>query len=90
LSFKFSEINYDQVTIPAATTAGFLMQQYKIIVCFCSFQFCLTDVGEDLLNLCKRNVSLNKHMIEPSGKMTFSDWSISSFSSVEADHGIHL
>ncbi|XP_072225567.1 methyltransferase-like protein 22 [Leuresthes tenuis] len=26
-----------------------------------------TDVGEDLLNLCKRNVSLNKHIIEPSG-----------------------
>ncbi|XP_070703920.1 methyltransferase-like protein 22 [Pempheris klunzingeri] len=26
-----------------------------------------TDVGEDLLSMCKRNVMLNKHMMEPSG-----------------------
>ncbi|XP_069566253.1 methyltransferase-like protein 22 [Brachyistius frenatus] len=26
-----------------------------------------TDVGEDLLNMCKRNVTLNKHMMEPAG-----------------------
>ncbi|KAM9346514.1 methyltransferase-like protein 22 isoform 2-T2 [Symphorus nematophorus] len=26
-----------------------------------------TDVGEDLLSMCKRNVSLNRHITEPSG-----------------------
>ncbi|TMS00923.1 Methyltransferase-like protein 22 [Larimichthys crocea] len=26
-----------------------------------------TDVGEDLLRMCKRNVMLNRHMMEPSG-----------------------
>lgn len=26
-----------------------------------------TDVGEDLLSMCKRNVTLNKHMMEPTG-----------------------
>ncbi|XP_035850730.1 methyltransferase-like protein 22 isoform X2 [Sander lucioperca] len=26
-----------------------------------------TDVGEDLLGMCKRNVTLNRHMIEPAG-----------------------
>uniref|UniRef100_A0A673A367 Methyltransferase like 22 n=1 Tax=Sphaeramia orbicularis TaxID=375764 RepID=A0A673A367_9TELE len=26
-----------------------------------------TDVGEDLLNMCKKNVTLNKHLIEPTG-----------------------
>ncbi|XP_047428277.1 methyltransferase-like protein 22 isoform X2 [Mugil cephalus] len=26
-----------------------------------------TDVGEDLLSMCKRNVALNKHMMEPEG-----------------------
>lgn len=26
-----------------------------------------TDVGEDLLNMCKKNVSLNRHMMEPAG-----------------------
>ncbi|KAF7200873.1 methyltransferase like 22 [Nothobranchius furzeri] len=28
-----------------------------------------TDVGEDLLRLCKRNISLNKHKTEPAGKV---------------------
>uniref|UniRef100_A0A1A8QK80 Methyltransferase like 22 n=2 Tax=Nothobranchius pienaari TaxID=704102 RepID=A0A1A8QK80_9TELE len=27
-----------------------------------------TDVGEDLLRLCKRNISLNKHKTEPAGR----------------------
>ncbi|XP_047199847.1 methyltransferase-like protein 22 [Hippoglossus stenolepis] len=26
-----------------------------------------TDVGEDLLSMCKRNVTLNRHMTEPAG-----------------------
>ncbi|XP_037649107.1 methyltransferase-like protein 22 [Sebastes umbrosus] len=26
-----------------------------------------TDVGEDLLNMCERNVTLNRHMLEPAG-----------------------
>lgn len=26
-----------------------------------------TDVGEDLLNMCKRNVTLNRHLLEPAG-----------------------
>ncbi|XP_044038109.1 methyltransferase-like protein 22 isoform X2 [Siniperca chuatsi] len=26
-----------------------------------------TDVGEDLLSMCKRNVTLNRHMMEPAG-----------------------
>uniref|UniRef100_A0A8D0DGF3 Methyltransferase 22, Kin17 lysine n=1 Tax=Sander lucioperca TaxID=283035 RepID=A0A8D0DGF3_SANLU len=29
-----------------------------------------TDVGEDLLGMCKRNVTLNRHMIEPAGEIT--------------------
>ncbi|XP_041813096.1 methyltransferase-like protein 22 isoform X2 [Chelmon rostratus] len=36
-----------------------------------------TDVGEDLLSMCKRNVALNRHMIEHSGgevKVRHLDW----------------
>ncbi|KAM9843249.1 methyltransferase-like protein 22 isoform 1-T2 [Aulostomus maculatus] len=36
-----------------------------------------TDVGEDLLNMCKRNVTLNKHMVEAAGgevKVRQLDW----------------
>lgn len=36
-----------------------------------------TDVGEDLLNMCKKNVTLNKHLIEPTGgevKVRRLDW----------------
>lgn len=39
-------------TIIMATTA-------KTVYC--------TDVGEDLLSMCKRNVTLNRHMMEPTG-----------------------
>uniref|UniRef100_A0A4W6DYB7 Methyltransferase 22, Kin17 lysine n=1 Tax=Lates calcarifer TaxID=8187 RepID=A0A4W6DYB7_LATCA len=28
-----------------------------------------TDVGEDLLSMCKRNVALNRHMTEPAGEI---------------------
>ncbi|XP_042361723.1 methyltransferase-like protein 22 isoform X2 [Plectropomus leopardus] len=36
-----------------------------------------TDVGEDLLSMCKRNVTLNRHMIEPTGgdvRVRLLDW----------------
>ncbi|XP_029364807.1 methyltransferase-like protein 22 isoform X2 [Echeneis naucrates] len=36
-----------------------------------------TDVGEDLLRMCKRNVTLNRHMVEPAGgevRVRVLDW----------------
>uniref|UniRef100_A0A3Q0RJJ1 Methyltransferase 22, Kin17 lysine n=1 Tax=Amphilophus citrinellus TaxID=61819 RepID=A0A3Q0RJJ1_AMPCI len=36
-----------------------------------------TDVGEDLLSMCKRNIALNKHILEPAGgevKVRQLDW----------------
>ncbi|XP_030646543.1 methyltransferase-like protein 22 [Chanos chanos] len=36
-----------------------------------------TDVGEDLLSMCQRNVNLNKHLLEPTGghvKVCLLDW----------------
>uniref|UniRef100_A0AAY4CYU6 Methyltransferase like 22 n=1 Tax=Denticeps clupeoides TaxID=299321 RepID=A0AAY4CYU6_9TELE len=36
-----------------------------------------TDIGEDLLNMCQRNVALNKHLTEPTGgdiKVRQLDW----------------
>lgn len=34
------------------------------------FHFCFTDVGEDLLQMCKRNIVLNKHMLKSAGEKT--------------------
>ncbi|XP_062999615.1 methyltransferase-like protein 22 isoform X3 [Elgaria multicarinata webbii] len=36
-----------------------------------------TDIGEDLLDMCERNIALNKHLIEPAGnkvKVRVLDW----------------
>uniref|UniRef100_A0A3Q2CF79 Methyltransferase 22, Kin17 lysine n=1 Tax=Cyprinodon variegatus TaxID=28743 RepID=A0A3Q2CF79_CYPVA len=38
--------------------------------CVCVIYFSFSDVGEDLLRLCNRNVCLNKHILEPAGKIT--------------------
>lgn len=29
---------------------------------------CVADVGEDLLGMCQRNITLNEHMIERAGE----------------------
>uniref|UniRef100_A0A3Q2GBT8 Methyltransferase 22, Kin17 lysine n=1 Tax=Cyprinodon variegatus TaxID=28743 RepID=A0A3Q2GBT8_CYPVA len=45
--------------------------------CVCVIYFSFSDVGEDLLRLCNRNVCLNKHILEPAGgkvKVKRLDW----------------
>uniref|UniRef100_A0A3Q2CFB7 Methyltransferase 22, Kin17 lysine n=1 Tax=Cyprinodon variegatus TaxID=28743 RepID=A0A3Q2CFB7_CYPVA len=40
--------------------------------CVCVIYFSFSDVGEDLLRLCNRNVCLNKHILEPADVVLWS------------------
>ncbi|XP_015259115.1 PREDICTED: methyltransferase-like protein 22 [Cyprinodon variegatus] len=66
-----SEDRFSHFTITLRTS------WYRQDQCVCVIYFSFSDVGEDLLRLCNRNVCLNKHILEPAGgkvKVKRLDW----------------